>query len=123
MAGVARETRADNSESSPFSTHNGDAGSDACDRDFALSLLSQERNALFEIDQALQRIELGIYGTCEMSGQPIPVSRLEAIPFARFTVEWQSEIEKRRRLFHDEQSFPSPFAVADEEETDEPDQS
>src|SRR5262249_19343135 len=93
MAGVAQDTlrsRAEGSEASAFGMHQADAGSDAYDRDFALSLLSQEQDALYEIDQALKRIELGTYGVCEMSGKPIPHARLEAIPFARFTVECQS---------------------------------
>ena len=74
MAGVAQDTlraRAEGSEASAFGMHQADAGSDAYDRDFALSLLSQEQDALYEIDQALKRIELGTYGKCEMSGKPI----------------------------------------------------
>ena len=62
MAGVAQDTlrsRAEGSEASAFGMHQADAGSDAYDRDFALSLLSQEQDALYEIDQALKRIELG----------------------------------------------------------------
>jgi DnaK suppressor protein len=119
MTAVAQDTRADTSDSSAFATHNGDAGSDACDRDFALHLLSLEKNALFEIDRALERIESGSYGICEISGQPIPRARLEAIPFARTTVEWQAEIEKRRKVFPGQRSLSSPFSVADEEEIDE----
>src|SRR5207302_8392003 len=95
MAGVAQDTlrsRAEGSEASAFGMHQADAGSDAYDRDFALSLLSQEQDALYEIDQALKRIELGTYGKCEMSGKPIPHARLEAIPFARFTVQCQSQL-------------------------------
>src|SRR5439155_466213 len=75
MAGVAQDTlrsRAEGSEASAFGMHQADAGSDAYDRDFALSLLSQEQDALYEIDQALKRIELGTYGKCEMSGKQIP---------------------------------------------------
>ncbi|HEX4638785.1 MAG TPA: hypothetical protein VH170_04800, partial [Chthoniobacterales bacterium] len=67
MAGVAQDTlrsRAEGSEASAFGMHQADAGSDAYDRDFALSLLSQEQDALYEIDQALKRIELGTYGVC-----------------------------------------------------------
>jgi len=74
--------------------HQGDAGSDAYDRDFALTMLSKEANALGEIEQALQRLELGIYGVCEQSGQKIPQPRLEAMPFARLTVECQAAKEK-----------------------------
>jgi DnaK suppressor protein len=67
--------------------HQADAGSDAYDRDFALNLLTQEQDALYEIEEALKRVDSGTYGICEMSGKPIPQARLEAIPFARFTVE------------------------------------
>jgi DnaK suppressor protein len=118
MAGVAQDTlrsRAEGSEASAFGMHQADAGSDAYDRDFALSLLSQEQDALYEIDQALKRIELGTYGTCEMSGKPIPRARLEAIPFARFTVQCQSQLEKQNKASRVRQSVTSLFGLTDEE--------
>ncbi len=84
----------EDSEASAFGMHQADAGSDAYDRDFALSLLSQEQDALYEINEAVKRAELGTYGICEMSGKPIPEERLEALPFTRFTVECQAQIER-----------------------------
>jgi DnaK suppressor protein len=124
MAGVAQGTlrsRAEGSEASAFGMHQADAGSDAYDRDFALSLLSQEQDALYEIDQALKRIELGTYGKCEMSGKSIPHARLEAIPFARFTVECQAQLEKQSRASRVRHSVTSLFGLTDEEggETEE----
>jgi len=119
MAGVAQDTlrsRAEGSEASAFGMHQADAGSDAYDRDFALSLLSQEQDALYEIDQALKRIELGTYGVCEMSGKQIPRARLEAIPFARFTVECQSQLEKQNKASRVRQSVTSLFGLTEEEE-------
>src|SRR2546421_3293270 len=118
MAGVAQDTlrsRAEGSEASAFGMHQADAGSDAYDRDFALSLLSQEQDALYEIDEALKRIELGTYGKCEMSGKPISRARLEAIPFARFTVECQSQLEKQSKASRVRQSVTSLFGLTDEE--------
>jgi DnaK suppressor protein len=118
MAGVAQGTlrsRAEGSEASAFGMHQADAGSDAYDRDFALSLLSQEQDALYEIDEALKRIELGTYGKCEMSGKPIPRARLEAIPFARFTVECQSKLEKQSKASRVRQSVTSLFGLTEEE--------
>jgi RNA polymerase-binding transcription factor DksA len=118
MAGVAQDTlrsRAEGSEASAFGMHQADAGSDAYDRDFALSLLSQEQDALYEIDQALKRIELGTYGICEMSGKHILRARLEAIPFARFTVECQSQLEKQNKASRVRQSVTSLFGLTDEE--------
>ncbi|RYD61322.1 MAG: hypothetical protein EOP83_17315, partial [Verrucomicrobiaceae bacterium] len=82
------------SEASGSGMHQGDAGSDAYDRDFALSVLAKEQDALYEIEQALRRIDRGAYGICEMSGKSIPQARLEAIPFARLTVECQAQWEK-----------------------------
>jgi RNA polymerase-binding transcription factor DksA len=121
MNGIARETRVEFCDSSVFATHNGDAGSDACDRDLALCFLSQESDALTEIDEALERIESGSYGICEISGQPIPVSRLKAIPFARFTVECQAEIEKRRKATPGQRSNSLAFPDDDDEEVEESD--
>jgi DnaK suppressor protein len=122
MAGVAQDTlrsRAEGSEASAFGMHQADAGSDAYDRDFALSLLSQEQDALYEIDQALKRIELGTYGICEMSSKQIPKARLEAIPFARFTVECQSQLEKQNKASRVRQSVTSLFGLTEEEEAPE----
>ncbi len=118
MAGVAQDTlrsRAEGSEASAFGMHQADAGSDAYDRDFALSLLSQEQDALYEIDQALKRIELSTYGICEMSGKQIPRARLEAIPFARFTVECQSQLEKQNKASRVRQSVTSLFGLTEDE--------
>ncbi len=118
MSGVAQDNlraRAEGNEASAFGMHQADAGSDAYDRDFALNLLSQEQDALYEIDEALKRIELGTYGNCEMSGKPINHERLEAIPFTRFTVESQSQLEKQNKAQRVRQSVTSLFGLTDEE--------
>ena len=118
MTGVSRDTlrsRAEDSEASAFGMHQADAGSDTYDRDFALNLLSQEQDALYEIEEALKRVDAGTYGICEMSGKPIPQARLEAIPFARFTVECQTQIEKRRKAVRVRQPVKSLFGLTDDE--------
>ena len=118
MAGVAKDnlrSRAEGSEASAFGMHQADAGSDAYDRDFALSLLSQEQDALYEIEEALKRIDFGTYGVCEMSGKPIAHARLEALPFARYTVECQSQIEKLGKVTRARVPVTSLFGLTDEE--------
>ena len=118
MMGVAKDNlrqRAEGSEASAFGMHQADAGSDAYDRDFALSLLSQEQDALYEIEEALKRIDLGAYGVCEMSGKPISHARLEALPFARYTVECQSQIEKQGKVTRARVPVTSLFGLTDEE--------
>jgi RNA polymerase-binding transcription factor DksA len=82
---------------SSYGNHQADAGTDEFDRDFALSLVSNEQEALHEIEEAISRIKDGSYGICEVTGQPINKERLEAVPFARFSVEGQSEYEKNKR--------------------------
>ncbi len=123
MQSVAQDSlrsRSENNEASAVGQHQADAGSDAYEKDFALSLLSQEQDALYEIEEALKRLEVGSYGVCEMSNKAIPHARLEAIPFARFTVECQQQLEKenrgRRRWDTAPQFMDSAEAFADEEE-------
>ena len=95
MTGLAKESQA---EMENYSLHMGDSGTDNFDRDFALSLLSSDQDAVYEIEEALKRIEKGTYGVCELTAKPIPRARLDAIPWARFTVESQAQLEKEGAL-------------------------
>lgn len=91
MNGLAKES---SQEMDSYSLHMADAGTDNFDRDFALSLLSSDQDAVYEIEEALKRIEKATYGICELTAKPIPRARLEAIPWTRFTVEAQAQLEK-----------------------------
>jgi RNA polymerase-binding transcription factor DksA len=91
MSGLAKESA---EEMTSYSLHMADSGTDNFDRDFALSLLSSDQDAIYEIEEALKRIERGTYGICELTGKAIPLTRLEAIPWTRFTVEAQTQLEK-----------------------------
>jgi len=81
-----------------YSLHMADSGTDNFDRDFALSLLSLDQDAVYEIEEALKRIEKNTYGVCELTGKNIPKARLAAIPWTRFTVEAQAQLEKEGAL-------------------------
>lgn len=70
-----------------FDEESGEGDSLAIERDRDLALSAQARQAVDEIDHALAKFELGTYGICEISGEPIPEERLEAIPWARQRVE------------------------------------
>jgi RNA polymerase-binding transcription factor DksA len=91
MTGLAKESA---EELAGYSLHMADSGTDNFDRDFALSLLSSDQDAIYEIEEALKRIERNTYGVCELTGKPIPKARLEAIPWTRFTVEAQAQLER-----------------------------
>ncbi len=71
-----------------------DQGTDTFDREFALKQLSSEQDVLFEIDAAIRRLEDGTYGICEISGEPINIERLQALPYVRYTITTQSDLEK-----------------------------
>ena len=95
MNGLAKESA---QEMAGYSLHMADSGTDNFDRDFALSLLSSDQDAMYEIEEALKRIEKNTYGICELTGKQIPKSRLEAIPWTRFTVQAQAQLEREGAL-------------------------
>ena len=95
MNGLAKDSA---QEMPGYSLHMADSGTDNFDRDFALSLLSSDQDAVYEIEEALKRIEKKTYGVCELTGKPIPRARLEAIPWTRFTVNAQAQLEKEGAL-------------------------
>jgi DnaK suppressor protein len=122
MSGLAKESA---QELAGYSLHMADSGTDNFDRDFALSLLSSDQDAIYEIEEALKRIEKNTYGVCELTQKPIPRARLEAIPWTRFTVQAQAQLEKegalrQRRL--GALGTVDNVGTADVEEDDEPEE-
>lgn len=120
IEGVANETirqRPEDGAGSAFGMHQADAGSDAYDRDFALSLLGKEQDALYEINEALKRIDQGVYGICEMSKEKISHERLEALPFTRYTVVCQERIERQQMGGRYARPVRSLFGLDDASET------
>ncbi len=121
MNGLAKESA---QEIAGYSLHMADSGTDNFDRDFALSLLSSDQDAVYEIEEALKRIEKKTYGVCELTGKPIPKARLEAIPWARFTVQAQAQLERDGALRQRRLGALGTVDAAggpDVEEPDEPD--
>ncbi len=107
-------------EQPAYSSHMADAGTDNYDRDLALSMLSSEQDAVYEIEQAINRIRNGTYGVCELTGKPIERARLEAIPWTRFSTAAERQLEaqgalKRARLSPRE-SLPKTSPPPEEEE-------
>jgi len=74
--------------------HMADIGTDNYEQEFALGLMDSERKLLRETDDALQRIEQGTYGLCEVTGKQIPKARLEAQPWARYCIEYARMLEQ-----------------------------
>jgi len=80
---------------SGYSYHMADMATDNFDTEFTLNLASVEQRALYEIDEALKRIEEGTYGNCLSCEKKISVQRLKAVPFAAYCVPCQEKEEKK----------------------------
>lgn len=90
-----RKSRLDASgDLSSMPIHMADLGTDNFQQEFSLGLMDSARKLISEIDDALARIEDGTYGICEGTGKPIARARLEAQPWARYSVEYAQMIEK-----------------------------
>ena len=91
---LRRSAKDDAGDLSSYGQHLADAGSESFERDMAYNLISNQKEVLSEIEEAIKRIKNGTYGICEITGKPIPESRLMSIPYTRCTKEGQ-EIKER----------------------------
>jgi RNA polymerase-binding protein DksA len=74
--------------------HMADMGTDNYEQEFTLGLVEKDRQLLREINSALAKIQNGTYGICEGTGKPISKARLEAQPWAKYSIEHARELEK-----------------------------
>ena len=75
--------------------HMADMGTDNYEQEFTLGLVEKDRYLLRDIIQALGKILDGTYGICEGTGKPITKARLEAQPWARYSIEYARRVEQR----------------------------
>lgn len=81
-------------EAKGYSQHSADEGTDDFVKNINLEVTNKEFGLLRQIDRALEKIEEDTYGICDLSGEEIPMKRLEAIPYATMTVKAQEKFEK-----------------------------
>lgn len=81
-------------ESKGYSQHSADEGTDDFVKNINLEVTNKEFSLLRQIDRALEKIDENTYGVCDISGEEIPIKRLEAIPYATMTVKAQEKFEK-----------------------------
>ena len=97
MTNLIRDTTEDTKaadETKGYSQHQADEGTDDFNRTVALEVTSKEFDILRQIERALDKIEDGTYGICDITGEEIPMARLEAIPYAAMTVKAQEKFEQ-----------------------------
>jgi RNA polymerase-binding protein DksA len=84
-------------ENSRYSYHMGDVASLSYGREFSMGLAERQQQYLEQIDDALQRIDEGTYGICKVTGESIPVERLEEVPVAKYSVHGKEILDQQRR--------------------------
>ena len=94
LTGMEETARQYSTGMSSMPTDMADIGTDNFEHEFTLGLLESEQAMLREIDEALQRIEDKTYGICLGTGESIPIARLRAKPWAKYTVEYARMLEK-----------------------------
>ncbi|MCX5714006.1 MAG: TraR/DksA family transcriptional regulator [Candidatus Omnitrophica bacterium] len=80
---------------SGYSYHMADVATDTYDREFSLGIASNERQFLYELNDALKKIEEGTFGNCEDCKRLITKIRLKVVPYARLCVKCQEKKEKK----------------------------
>lgn len=90
----AKEAVTQPDEAKGYSQHSADEGTDDFVKNINLEVTNKEFGLLRQIDRALEKIEERTYGICDITGEEIPLKRLEAIPYATMTVKAQEKFEK-----------------------------
>jgi DnaK suppressor protein len=97
MRAAEEDERTRTEQDADFTEHDaGDMSRDIFDREVDATIVEQVEQRLAIVERALQKIEEGTYGLSDVSGEPIPRGRLEAVPEAIRTVEEQQRFERER---------------------------
>lgn len=81
-------------ENKGYSQHQADEGTDTFVQSISMEISNKDLSVLRQVERALEKIDEGTYGICDVTGKEIPITRLEAIPYANMTVEAQEKLEK-----------------------------
>src|SRR3989338_2267628 len=80
---------------SAYTVHMADMAADTYERELSMDLVSSEQEILYQIDDALKRLDDGSYGICQQCNQPILMSRLKAVPYASLCISCQLATEQK----------------------------
>ncbi|MDR1665467.1 MAG: TraR/DksA C4-type zinc finger protein [Puniceicoccales bacterium] len=97
-----------------------DNGSDYSAQEITLTVVSNEKEMLDEVEAAIRRIFDGTYGLCEITGKPIPKKRLEAVPFTRHSIEGQQKIEEMKKARRSMTNITNTIVPTEEKEEASP---
>lgn len=92
---ASKSPREASGDLSGYTVHMADMAADTYDRELSMDIVSNEQEILYQIDEALKRIDEGSYGVCLQCSRPIALSRLKAVPYASLCINCQRTKEQR----------------------------
>ena len=94
---AAKSPRDASGDLSGYTVHMADMAADTYERELSVNLVSSEQQVLYQIDDALKRIDEGAYGICQQCNKVITISRLKAVPYASLCIDCQRAKESKRQ--------------------------
>ncbi len=94
---VSKNPRDASGDLSAYPVHMADMAADTYDRELSINIVSSEQEVLYQIDEALKRMEEGAYGICQQCDSAITMSRLKAVPYASMCIKCQRAKEQKTK--------------------------
>ncbi len=94
---AAKSPREASGDLSAYTVHMADMAADTSDRELSMNIVSSEQELLYQIDDALKRLDDGTFGVCQQCSQPITMSRLKAVPYASMCIACQRTKEQKTK--------------------------
>ncbi len=94
---ASKSPREASGDLSAYTLHMADMAADTYERELSMNIVSSEQELLYQIDDALKRIDDGSYGVCIQCNKPITMSRLKAVPYASMCVACQRTKEQKNK--------------------------
>ena len=94
---AAKSPRDASGDLSAYTVHMADMAADTYEREMSMNIVSSEQEVLYQIDDALKRIDDGSFGICQQCNKPIVMSRLKAVPYASMCIACQRVKEQKSK--------------------------
>jgi RNA polymerase-binding protein DksA len=94
---ASKSPREASGDLSAYTVHMADMAGDTYERELSTNLASNEQGVLYQIDDALKRLDDGSYGICQSCNKPITMRRLKAVPYASLCIECQRATEQQNK--------------------------
>ena len=94
---AAKSPREASGDLSAYTVHMADMAADTTERELSMNIVSSEQEVLYQIDDALKRLDDGSFGICQQCNKPISMSRLKAVPYASLCISCQRAKEQKNK--------------------------